>query len=48
MGGLYTDWNRGEPNNVSGAEACAVIQLKDGTWYDYRCATPEYFDCEAY
>lgn len=50
VGGLYTNWARGEPNNVSGNESCAVMQLNpDDTWFDYQCTTTEaHFACEAY
>jgi len=48
VNGLYTNWNPGEPNNATGPEACAAIELNGTTWYDFRCSTPAFFVCEAY
>jgi hypothetical protein len=48
VGGLYTNWDRREPNNAVGPEACASIPLNVTTWYDYDCTDPQYFVCEAY
>jgi hypothetical protein len=48
VGGLYTNWDRTEPNNAVSAEACAGIRLNDSAWLDLGCSFGAYFACEAY
>jgi hypothetical protein len=48
VGGLFTSWESGEPNNAVGPEACLSMQLNKTTWYDWECAHPSYFACEQY
>jgi hypothetical protein len=47
--GLFTAWNQREPNNVSMAEHCAVIETNGSTpeWYDYTCGFLGPFICES-
>jgi hypothetical protein len=47
--GLFTAWNQREPNNVSAAEHCAVIETNGSTpeWYDYTCGFVGPFICES-
>jgi hypothetical protein len=44
LGGHYTSWNAGEPNNNNGSEDCAVMRA-DGTWNDYGCGNSLRFIC---
>jgi hypothetical protein len=48
VGGLFTNWNKSEPNNSTGPEACLSMQLNGTTWFDYGCSNPQYFACELY
>jgi hypothetical protein len=47
--GLFTAWNQREPNNVSAAEHCAVMETSGSTpeWYDYTCEFVGPFICES-
>jgi hypothetical protein len=47
--GLFTAWNQREPNNVSAAEHCAVMETNGSTpeWYDYTCEFVGPFICES-
>jgi hypothetical protein len=46
--GRFTNWEKSEPNNAVGPEACLSMQLNGTTWYDYACTTAQYFACELY
>jgi len=48
VGGLYADWESGEPNNAVGQEACLAMPLNKTTWFDWACADKHYFACERY
>jgi hypothetical protein len=48
VGGLYTNWNKSEPNNATGPEACLAMNLNGTTWYDWACDATHYFACEMY
>jgi len=45
VGGLYNNWNGGEPND-SGGEDCAEFYLADGFWNDVNCADTKVYLCE--
>lgn len=38
VGGLYSNWETNEPNNIGGDEDCAVIISNAATWNDEECA----------
>jgi hypothetical protein len=44
VGGLYSNWDAGEPNN-SGNEDCGEIH-SDGKWNDRTCGYQQYYICE--
>ena len=46
VGGLFSSWNSGEPNN-SGDEDCAEV-LPGGGWNDVECGSTRAFVCERY
>ena len=46
VGGLYTNWDPGEPNNFGEGENCLVMFAK-ATWNDDSCFTPHRYVCEA-
>jgi len=48
VGGLFTNWEKSEPNNVNGPEACLSMPLNGTTWLDYACSNSQYFACELY
>jgi hypothetical protein len=48
VGGLYTNWDAGEPNNAVGQEACLAMPLNKTAWADWGCADRHYFACEQY
>jgi hypothetical protein len=48
VGGLFSNWDRAEPNNAVGPEACLAMPLNGTTWFDWACAAMEYFACERY
>jgi Lectin C-type domain len=48
VGGLFTNWESGEPNNAVGPEACLAMPLNKTTWFDWQCSNPQYFACERY
>uniref|UniRef100_A0A914ZBD7 C-type lectin domain-containing protein n=1 Tax=Panagrolaimus superbus TaxID=310955 RepID=A0A914ZBD7_9BILA len=41
----FTDWNKGEPQNTSGAN-CAAISTVDGYWTAQDCFKPKPFACQ--
>jgi hypothetical protein len=45
VGGLYENWNGGEPNN-SGGEDCAEFRT-DGLWNDNGCGNTRDLVCES-
>ena len=45
VGGLYTRWNSGEPNDYMGDEDCMEI-FTNGLWNDQSCDTPRPSICE--
>jgi hypothetical protein len=49
VGGLYTSWIDGEPNNVEGRAVgnCLRMLAGDGVWRDSDCATARPFACES-
>jgi hypothetical protein len=48
VGGLFTNWDRSEPNNANGPEACLAMPLNGTTWFDWACDAKQYFACELY
>ena len=43
----YTNWYKGEPNNMRGEEGCVNLWLQQNyTWNDAPCHTPLCFVCE--
>jgi hypothetical protein len=47
VGGLYTRWRAGEPNNGNGIEDCATVDDNvAGTWDDRPCTQVHRFVCE--
>jgi hypothetical protein len=48
VGGLFTNWEGGEPNNANGPESCLSMPLNKTTWYDWGCSAAQYFACEIY
>jgi hypothetical protein len=46
VGGLYTNWDSGEPNDMGDAEHC-VVMFDKMTWNDDNCATLHRYVCEA-
>jgi hypothetical protein len=48
VGGLYTNWESGEPNNAVGNESCLAMPLNKTTWFDWDCPSLNYFACERY
>ena len=48
VGGLFTNWEKGEPNNANGPEACLSMPLNGTTWFDWQCTSAQYFVCEIY
>lgn len=48
VGGLYTNWDKSEPNNAVGPEACLAMPLNGTTWFDWACSATNYFACEQY
>ena len=46
VGGRFTNWNGGEPDNAVGPEACLAMSLNGTTWTDWICASAHYFACE--
>ncbi|XP_062600483.1 C-type lectin lectoxin-Lio3-like isoform X2 [Saccostrea cucullata] len=45
----FTDWSRGEPNDVKGQEDCIEITTlfnRTGIWNDNNCSSELYFICE--
>ncbi len=46
IGGLYENWNSGEPNNDNN-EDCAELRT-DSSWNDRECGTALQFVCERY
>lgn len=41
----YTNWNKGEPNNVAKKEHC-VEWWDNGKWNDISCGKKNFFICE--
>ena len=48
VGGLYANWDKNEPNNAVGPEACMAMPLNGTTWFDWACGDAQYFACEKY
>jgi hypothetical protein len=48
VGGRFTNWDKNEPNNANGPEACLAMPLNGTTWFDWACAATHYFACELY
>ena len=46
VGGAYTNWEAGEPNNSLGNENCALKYSVDGHWNDYLCANGRHYVCD--
>ena len=47
VGGLFTFWRGGEPNNGDGVEDCGVLNADSvGGWDDRNCAVGYRFVCE--
>jgi hypothetical protein len=52
MNGQQPQWDKGQPNNLTEIEPtgedCAVLQMSNGKWNDYRCniTTVDGFVCE--
>ena len=50
----YTNWYKGEPNNLKGVEDCMFMRANvnsfyyydDFKWYDYHCNLPNCFVCQ--
>lgn len=47
VGGLYSSWQPGEPNNSNGVEDCAR-QSSAGPWVDGACGSTRDYVCELY
>jgi hypothetical protein len=47
--GLFAAWYQREPNNVSAAEHCAVLETTGSNpeWWDFRCELAGAFVCES-
>jgi hypothetical protein len=50
VGGLYTNWVAGQPDNANGSEHCLAVSLAGTTasWLDSDCTLAAYYVCEAY
>jgi hypothetical protein len=47
VGGFYTNWNTGEPNDSNANEDCAYLRSADGKWNDDVCANTVPYVCES-
>ncbi|MDH3623753.1 MAG: C25 family cysteine peptidase [Myxococcales bacterium] len=45
VGGLYNNWNSGQPNNWNGTQDCAEMQSSGG-WTDISCTSTRQYVCE--
>jgi hypothetical protein len=48
VGGLYSNWRSGEPDNSTGPEGCVAMPLNGTVWLDMLCSATCYFVCEMY
>lgn len=46
IGGAYTNWETGEPNDFGFNEDCALKYTADGKWNDYVCGNGRHYVCE--
>jgi len=47
VGGLFTRWNTGEPNDSGANEDCGYLRSADGTWNDDVCSVTTPYVCES-
>ncbi len=49
IGGLYTNWRNGDPNNLNDVEHCLAINITNTPdWIDYECQLVSHVVCELY
>ncbi|KAL7394371.1 hypothetical protein ABVT39_025028 [Epinephelus coioides] len=44
-GNMFTNWNKGQPDNLKETDNCAAVALTDGTWTDELCNVTLPFFC---